>query len=47
MLELSDIINQMNLTFYPNTKEIPSPQYLNGTFSKIDHILRNKARLNR
>jgi hypothetical protein len=38
MLELTDIINQMELT---NTKSPP------GTFSEIVHILRHKASPNR
>lgn len=51
MLELTDTINQMDLTdtyrtFHPNTEEytVSAPH---GTFSKIDHILRHKACLNR
>ena len=49
--ELTEVMTQMDITdicrtFHPNTKEytFSAPQ---RTFSKIDHILINKANLNR
>ena len=50
--ELTDIMTQMDLTniyrtFHPNTKEYTFFSALHGTFSKTDHILSNKANLNR
>ena len=49
--ELTDVMTQVDLeryrTFYPNTKEYTFFSMLHGTFFKIDHILSNKANLNR
>ena len=50
--ELIDVMTQMDLidiyrTFHPNTKEYTLYSTPHGTFSKIDHILSNKANLNR
>ena len=50
--ELTDIMTQMELTniyttFHPNTKEYTFFSRSHGTFSKIDHILSNKANLKR
>jgi hypothetical protein len=52
MLEITDIINQMDLTntyrtFHLNTKEYIFFYVPHGWFSKIDHTLRQKASLNR
>ena len=50
--ELTDVMTQMDLTdiyriFHPNRKEYTFFSVPHGTFSKIDHILSNKAKLNR
>jgi hypothetical protein len=50
-LELTAIINQMALTsiyriFHPNTKEY-NFSGSHGTFSKTEHIIKNKTSLNR
>ena len=50
--ELLEILNQMDLTdiyrtFHPNRKEYTFFSAAHGTFSKIDHILGNKANLHR
>ena len=50
--KLTDVMIQMHLrdiyrTFYPNTKEYTYFSAPHGTFSKTDHILSNKAKLNR
>ena len=50
--ELLEIMNQMDLidiyiTFYPNRKEYTFFSAAHGTFSKIDHILSNKANFHR
>ena len=53
ILELTGVINQMDLTylqniyFTPKHKTSPFSQYLIELSSKIDHILRHKASLNR
>ena len=49
--ELKDIINQRVLAciykaFHPNIKEYVFSE-AHGTFSKVDHIIRQKASLNR
>ena len=43
---LTNVIAQMNLTFDISTKEYTFFSVPHGTFSKIDHILDNKANLN-
>ena len=48
--ELTDVMTQMDLTdiyriFHPNRKEYTFFSAPHGTFSKIDHILGNKADL--
>ena len=50
--ELTDVMTQMDLkdiyrTFHPNIKEYTSFSAPHETFSKTDHILGNKANLNR
>ena len=50
--ELTDVMSQMDLTdinrtFHPNIKEYIFFSAPHGTFSKTDHILRNKANLKR
>ena len=50
--ELIEVINQMDLTdtyrtFHPNRKEYTFFSAAHGTFSKIDHILGNKANFHR
>ena len=50
--ELTYVMTQMNLTdiyrtFHPNIKEYTIFSATHGTFSKTDHILGNKANLNR
>ena len=50
--ELTDVMNQMDLadiyrTCHPNKKEYTFFSAPHGTFSKIDHILGNKANLHR
>ena len=50
--EITDDMTQLNLidiyrTFHPNIKEYTFFSAPHGTFSKIDHILGNKANLNR
>ena len=52
MRELIDIMIQMDLiniyrTFHPKTKEFTFFSAFHGTSSKTDHILGNKANLNR
>ena len=52
MRQLTDNMTQMDLidiyrTFPPNTKEYTFYTATHGTFFKIDHILENKAKLNR
>lgn len=52
MLELNNTINQMNLadiyrTFQLNTKEYAFFSVTHTTFSKINHILGNKASINK
>ena len=50
--ELTDVLTQVDLTdicrtFHPNTKEYTLFSAPYGTLSKTDHILSNKANLNR
>jgi hypothetical protein len=47
-MKLMDVINQMDLSepFIQKQKNIPSSQHLR-IFSKINHIIRHKASLNR
>lgn len=50
MLKLTDVLNQMNptyfyKTFHPNAKRYNFVSAPYGTFSKIDHILQHKASL--
>jgi exonuclease III len=50
-MEATDVMSQMDLTdiyrtFHPNTKEYTFSS-THRTYSKIDHILNNKASLNR
>ena len=50
--ELKDVMNQMDLidlyrTLHPNRKEYTLFSAAHGTFSKIDHILGNKANIHR
>ena len=50
--ELTDVMTQMDLTdiyrlFHPNRKEYTFFSTPHGTFSKIDHILGNKANITR
>ena len=42
-MDLKDIYR----TFHPNTKEYTFFSASHGTFSKIDHIIKHKANLNR
>ena len=50
--ELTEVMTQMDLRdsyriFHPNRKEYTFFSAPHGTFSKIDHILSNKANLNK
>ena len=50
--ELTDVMNQMDITdicrtFHPNRKEYTFFSASHGTFSKIDHIIANKANIHR
>ena len=50
--EILEVLNQMDLTdiyrtFHPNRKEYTFFSAAHGTFSKIDHILGNKANVHR
>jgi exonuclease III len=52
VMKLKDVMNQLDLTdiyrtFHPKTKEYTSFLASHGTFSKIEHIIRYKASLNR
>jgi hypothetical protein len=52
IIKLADIMNQIYLTdiyriFYPNTKEYTFSSAPYGSFSKTDHIVGQKASLNR
>ena len=49
---LSDILDEMHLivifrTFHPNAEEYTFFSSLNGTFSRIDHILGQKSNLSK
>ena len=52
IMGLTDVVIQMDVTdvyrtFHPNTKEYIFFSASHTTFSKIDHVLGNKANLNR
>ena len=47
--ELLEVMNQMDLTdiFHPNRKEYTFFSAAHGTFSKIDHVIDNRANIHR